>query len=146
MSSSPSPGESEAEFEDTLALMRRVRFDDAFTYKYSAREGTPATRMPADWFLPDDVAQARLERLIEVARAVQAEINRGEVGRVEEVLVEKEARDPGHVLGRTRRNKVVAFPGDPRWIGEYRTVVLETTTGATFAGRLADQPGARVSA
>jgi tRNA-2-methylthio-N6-dimethylallyladenosine synthase len=140
------PGETEEEFEDTLALMRHVRFDDAFTYKYSPREGTPATRMPDDWFLPDEVAQDRLERLIEVARSVQAEINRSEVGRVEEVLVEKPARDAGHVLGRTRRNKVVAFPGDAAWIGQYRTVVLESTTGATFRGRLAGPAGARASA
>jgi tRNA-2-methylthio-N6-dimethylallyladenosine synthase len=140
------PGETEEEFEDTLALMRHVRFDDAFTYKYSPREGTPATRMPDDWFLPDEVAQDRLERLIEVARSVQAEINRSEVGRVEEVLVEKPARDAGHVLGRTRRNKVVAFPGDAAWIGRYRTVVLESTTGATFRGRLAGPAGARASA
>ncbi len=141
------PGETDEAFEGTLELMRRVRFDDAFTYKYSPREGTPATRMPDDWFLPDDVAQQRLERLIAVARGIQAEINAGEVGRVEEVLIEKEARDPGHVLGRTRRNKVVAFPGDSRWIGEYRTVRLESTTGATFAGRLVSEGAqTRVSA
>jgi tRNA-2-methylthio-N6-dimethylallyladenosine synthase len=134
------PGETDAEFQDTLALMRRVRFDDAFTYRYSPREGTPAMRMPASWFVPDDVAQARLEELIRVARGVQAEINHDEVGRVEEVLVEREARTPGHVLGRTRRNKVVAFPGDHAWIGSYRRVVLESTTGATFSGRLAGEP------
>lgn len=128
------PGETDAEFRDTLDLMRTVRFDDAFTYKYSLREGTPATRLPEGDFLPDAVAQARLEELIDVARGIQAEINAGEVGRVEEVLVEKEARDPGHVLGRTRRNKVVAFPGDLSWVGSYRTVVLTATTGATFAG------------
>jgi len=57
------------------------------------------------------------------------------VGRVEEVLVEKEARGEGQILGRTRRNKVVAFPGDPALIGRYTTVVLEETTGATFVGR-----------
>lgn len=136
------PGESDEAFQDTLDLMRRVRFDDAFTYRFSPREGTPATRMPDAWSVPDDVAQKRLEALIEVARGVQAEINRGEVGRVEEVLVEKAARDPGHVLGRTRRNKVVAFPGDTGWIGQYRPVALERTTGATFAGSLTDADAA----
>ncbi len=134
------PDETDAEFRDTLELMRQVRFDDAFTYKYSPRDGTPATRMPREWFVDDAVAQARLEELIEVARGIQSEINHGEVGRVEEVLVEKDARDPGHVLGRTRRNKVVAFPGDPHWFGSYRRVVLDSTTGATFGGRLAHEP------
>lgn len=128
------PGETDAEFRDTLELMRTVRFDDAFTYKYSLREGTPATRLPAGDFVPDDVAQARLEELITVARGIQAEINRSEVGRVEEVLVEKSARDPGSVLGRTRRNKVVAFPGDIAWVGQMHVVKLTSTTGATFAG------------
>ena len=129
------PGETEADFEATLDLIRAVRFDDAYTYRYSPREGTPATRMPADWFLPGDVARARLERLIEVARDVQGQVNRTELGRVEEVLVERKGRDPGQVMGRTRRNKVVAFDGDPSWIGSFRTVVLERTTGATFTGR-----------
>lgn len=134
------PGETEAEFEDTLDLMRTVRFDDAFTYKYSAREGTPATRLPAGDFVDDAVAQSRLERLIEVARGIQAEINVGEVGRVEEVLIEKPARDPGHLLGRTRRNKVVAFPGELAAIGSYRRVRLTSTTGATFVGEAVDDP------
>lgn len=133
------PSETDAQFRDTLDLMRTVRFDDAFTYRFSPREGTPATRMPDAWQVPDAVAQARLEELIDVARGIQAELNRAEVGRVEEVLVEKEARDPGEVLGRTRRNKVVVFPGDPSWIGSYRTVRLTRTTGATFGGECVDE-------
>jgi len=130
------PGENREDFEATLDLMREVRFDDAFTYKFSPREGTPATRMPDAWSVPDDEAQARLEQLIRVARGIQAEINEGEVGRVEEVLVEKEARDPGEVLGRTRRNKAVVFEGGADDIGRYRTVRLARTTGATFAGEV----------
>jgi tRNA-2-methylthio-N6-dimethylallyladenosine synthase len=130
------PGETEAEFQDTLDLMRTVRFDDAFTYKYSLRDGTPATRFPEDQFIDDEIAQARLEELIRVARGIQAEINRGEVGRMESVLIEKEARDPGHLLGRTRRNKVVAFPAEDRGIGEFARVELTGTTGATFTGAL----------
>jgi tRNA-2-methylthio-N6-dimethylallyladenosine synthase len=132
------PGETEAEFEATLELMRAVRFDDAFMYRYSARDGTPATRLPDSDFLSDAVGQARLERLIEVQRGIQAEINRSEVGRVEEVLVERIARSEGDVLGRTERNKVVAFPGDAALIGSFLKVRLEDTTGATFMGRRID--------
>jgi len=131
------PGETEQEYEDTIALMRSVRFDDAFTYKYSRREGTPATRLPVEQFVDEDVAQRRLAELIEVRREVQADINRSEVGRVEEVLVEKEARVAGQMLGRTRRNKVVAFPGDAALVGQYVRVSLDRTTGATFVGRRA---------
>jgi tRNA-2-methylthio-N6-dimethylallyladenosine synthase len=114
--------------------MRAVRFDDAFLYKYSPREGTPATRLPAEDFIAPAEAQARLERLIRVQRAIQAEINRGEVGRIEEVLVERMARSEGDVLGRTGRNKVVAFPGEPSIIGSFVRVRLDGTTGATFTG------------
>ncbi|HET9949661.1 MAG TPA: MiaB/RimO family radical SAM methylthiotransferase, partial [Longimicrobiales bacterium] len=138
------PGETDEEFRETLDLMRRVRFDEAYTYKYSMREGTPASRLPAGDFLPDDVAQARLEELIDVSRAIQAEINRGEVGRVEEVLVEKPGRREGQLLGRTRRNKMVVFDADPSLIGSYAQVRLERTTGATFVGVEVEEPVAAV--
>ncbi len=133
------PGETEEEYEATLDLLREVRFDDAYLYKYSPRDGTPATRLPREQFLPEDVAQARLARVIEVQRAIQAEINRGEVGRVEEVLVERVAKSDGDVLGRTDRNKVVAFPGDASLIGSFLEVRLTGTTGATFVGVPVDQ-------
>lgn len=134
------PGETEAEFRDTLALMETVRFDEAFTYKYSPREGTPATRLPQGDFIDPDVAQARLEALIQVSRRIQAEINRSEVGRVEEVLIERTGRRPRQLLGRTRRGKVVVFDGDARRVGEYTRVSLDETTGATFVGTEVDAP------
>jgi tRNA-2-methylthio-N6-dimethylallyladenosine synthase len=128
------PGETDAEFRDTLALIRSVRFDEAYTYKYSLREGTPAARLPEGDFVAADEAQNRLQELIDVSRAIQAEINVTEVGRVDEVLIEKAGRREGQVLGRTRRNKFVAFDGDATRAGEYTWVELERTTGATFAG------------
>ena len=134
------PGETDDEFRDTLELMRTVRFDEAFTYKYSPREGTPATRLPADQFVPELEAQARLEELIEVSRGIQAEINAREIGRIDEVLIERVGRHSGQILGRTRRNKVVAFDGDSERIGCYAYVGLETTTGATFSGKETSQP------
>jgi len=134
------PGETDEEFEATLELMRDVRFDDVFTYKYSLREGTPASRLPAEDFIDPRVSQERLERLIEVTRGIQAEINARDVGRVVEVLVEKEARRDGELLGRTRKNKVVVFPAGPELIGSYQTVRLERTTGATFVGTLVVDP------
>lgn len=139
------PGETEEEYEATLNLMREVRFDDAFLYKYSLREGTPATRLPEADFVPEAVGQARLERLIRVQRAIQAEINESEVGRVEEVLVERMAKSQGDVLGRTGRNKVVAFPGESGLIGTFQHVRLERTTGATFVGTRVDEGRVRVA-
>ncbi|MBE22708.1 MAG: tRNA (N6-isopentenyl adenosine(37)-C2)-methylthiotransferase MiaB [Gemmatimonadetes bacterium] len=132
------PGESEDQFEDTLDLLRQVRFDDAYTYKYSLRDGTPATRFPESDFLSNEEAQIRLTKLIEVHRSIQNDINKGEVGRIEEVLVEKKGRETSQVLGRTRRNKVVAFNASSEIIGTYHQVLLTGTTGATFIGELAN--------
>jgi tRNA-2-methylthio-N6-dimethylallyladenosine synthase len=134
------PGETDEEYEATLALMRTVRFDDAFLYKYSLREGTPATRLPRSTFVDDSVAQDRLQRLIDLHRSIQNEINVAEVGHVEEVLVEREAKSAGDMLGRTGRYKSVAFPGDASLIGQYVTVRLTSTTGATFRGVRVDSP------
>jgi tRNA-2-methylthio-N6-dimethylallyladenosine synthase len=128
------PGEGEEDFRATIDLMREVRFDDAFLYRFSPRDGTPATRFPEEDFVEDEVAQRRLEAIIELHRGIQREINESEVGSVREVLVEDEARSDGDVLGRTESNKVVAFPGREEEIGRYLEVRLEETTGATFRG------------
>jgi len=128
------PGETDPEFEETLSLMRRIRFDDAYLYKYSLRAGTPATRLPDTDFVAERVASSRLERLIELHRAIQLDIAQSEVGEKKEVLVERRARSEGDVLGRTEENKVVAFGGSPDLIGQYVDVRLTGTTGATFTG------------
>lgn len=130
------PGETVEEFEETLDVIRTVRFDDAYTYRYSPRDGTPAMNLPAEDFVPPEEGQERLARLIEVHREIQAQINSTEVGRTESVLVEKVARGRGQILGRTRRNKVVAFAGSAEMIGTYQSVRLTDTTGATFVGEL----------
>jgi tRNA-2-methylthio-N6-dimethylallyladenosine synthase len=136
------PGESDAEFRNTLAVLEEIRFDDAFTYRFSPRDGTPATRFPEEERVPEAEARARLDELILLTRRIQREINESEVGRVEEVLVEREGKEVGFLLGRTRRNKVVVFPGCEELLGCYRPVELARTTGATFAGFLADPGGA----
>jgi tRNA-2-methylthio-N6-dimethylallyladenosine synthase len=130
------PGETDSEFRDTLSVLERVRFDDAFTYRFSPREGTPATRFPPDELIPENEGRARLEELIELTRGIQREINEGEVGRVDEVLVENKGREDGFMLGRTRRNKVAVFPREDAQLGSYQTVELTRTTGATFVGSL----------
>ncbi len=131
------PGETEEEYQATLDLMRTVRYDDAYLYRYSPRDGTPATRLPQEQFVSDEVGQARLEKLIEVHRQIQLEINRAQVGRVEDVLVEKEGRRGG-LQGRTDGNKVVTFEGPASLIGSFTQVRLTSTSGATFTGELAE--------
>ncbi|HYT04413.1 MAG TPA: tRNA (N6-isopentenyl adenosine(37)-C2)-methylthiotransferase MiaB [Gemmatimonadales bacterium] len=124
------PGETEEDFQETLSLVEQVGFDDAYTFKYSPREGTPATRLKDH--VPDDTAGERLERLIAVARRLARRRNVGLVGTVQEVLVEGHAKRGGLLQGRTRRNKVALFPGPAEWIGSYRRVRLTGTTGSTF--------------
>ena len=129
------PGETDDDFEQTIGFLGEIGFDEAFTYRYSVRPGTPATRFPREWFIPEDMARERLDRLIGATRSVQAEINQREVGRVEEILIERLAKSEGMVLGRTRRNKAVVVPGTRADIGSYVTVRLVRTTGATFIAR-----------
>lgn len=128
------PGEEGSDFDATLDLVREVRYDDAFTFRYSPREGTPSTRMKEEWDVPDEVAQERLERLIELVREIAAEKNLAKVGTTAEVLVEKRAKRGELLQSRTETNKVVLVPGPEEWIGRYLKVALTGTTGATFTG------------
>jgi tRNA-2-methylthio-N6-dimethylallyladenosine synthase len=128
------PGETEEEFAETLSAVREVRFDDAFTFKFSPREGTAATRLPLSLSVPDDVASDRLARLIEVVRAGAREKNLRLLGSRYEVLVEKAARRGELLQARTRDFKTVLVPGDEALIGRYLTVELTGTTGSTFTG------------
>jgi tRNA-2-methylthio-N6-dimethylallyladenosine synthase len=128
------PGERDADFEDTLDLVRQVRYDDAYTFKYSPREGTPSTRMPEDWTVPEAVAQERLERLIEQVRSIAAERNLAQVGQTVEVLVEKRAKRGELLQTRSEQNKAILIEGPEDWIGRYLRVRLTGTTGATFTG------------
>ena len=126
------PGETEAQFEETLTLVTDADVDDAYTFKYSVREGTPAVRLRDH--VPDDVASARLERLIEAVRANTRRKNVARVGEVHEVLVERPARRGDLMLGRTRTNQLVLLDLPPSAAGDYHTCRLTGTTGSTFTG------------
>jgi tRNA-2-methylthio-N6-dimethylallyladenosine synthase len=126
------PGETEAQFEETLTLVTDADFDDAYTFKYSVREGTPAARLRDH--VADDVASARLERLIEAVRANARRKNVARVGEVHEVLVERPARRGELMLGRTRTNQLVLLDLPHTAAGEYHTCRLTGTTGSTFTG------------
>jgi tRNA-2-methylthio-N6-dimethylallyladenosine synthase len=127
------PGETDRDFEETLAVVAEVRFDSAFTFVYSPRRGTEAAEMRDQ--VPDDVKGARLERLVEVVQRIAAERNVQRVGRVEEVLVEGPSRtDPALRRGRTRRNTTVNFEGSAA-AGELVGVLVEGATSTTLRGR-----------
>jgi tRNA-2-methylthio-N6-dimethylallyladenosine synthase len=126
------PGETDEQFEQTISLVAEADFDDAYTFKYSLREGTPAVRLGDH--ISDADASARLARLIEVVRANARRKNGTRVGGVYEVLVERPAKRGELMLGRTRSNHLVLLELPPTSVGEYQQVRLTGTTGSTFTG------------
>jgi tRNA-2-methylthio-N6-dimethylallyladenosine synthase len=126
------PGETEADFEQTLEVADAVGYDGAFTFIYSPRRGTEAATLPDQ--IAHDVKVARLERLVEVIQRRAHERGQRFVGRTLEVLVEGPSRtDPSRVRGRSRQNKVVNFSGlgSP---GQLIDVQINSATSQTLAG------------
>jgi tRNA-2-methylthio-N6-dimethylallyladenosine synthase len=127
------PGETEEDYEATLAVIEEVRYDSAFTFVYSPRAGTEAAAMPDQ--IPEQVKRERIEHLVEVVQRVAAERNAQRVGGVEEVLVEGPSRtDPALLRGRTRRNTTVNFTGFAQ-PGDLVDVLVEGSTSTTLRGR-----------
>ncbi len=128
------PGEDDDDFDETMSAVFEAGFDDAFTFKFSLREGTPAARMRPEDTVSDGVASERLRRLIGLVRLISREHNLQLLGTRREVLVERSARRGELLQGRTRDFKTVLIPGDESLVGQYLTVELTGTTGSTFTG------------
>jgi tRNA-2-methylthio-N6-dimethylallyladenosine synthase len=126
------PGETEADFQQTVELIGEADLDDAYTFQYSVREGTPAVRLRDH--VADSLAAARLRRLIEAVRLNVRRKNIARVGQTHEVLVERPAKRGDLMLGRTRTNHLVLLDLPQTAAGEYHTVRLTGTTGSTFTG------------
>lgn len=127
------PGETEADFEDTLSLVETCRFDAAFTFIYSPRAQTAAARLPGR--PAEAVARERLEQLVDLVQRLGKERNEAMLGRVVEVMVERMSRHTsGEVMGRTRGHKPVNFPSaaEP---GSLVMVELLEATSTSFRGR-----------
>lgn len=130
--------ETEEDHQSTLDLFRRVRYDYAYMFKYSLREGTYAARHLAD-DIPDDVKTRRLNEIIALQGQIALENNRTEVGREYEVLVEGEShRSKERLFGRNSQNKVLVFDRRDAIPGTYRTVRVTDCTAATLLGELVD--------
>jgi tRNA-2-methylthio-N6-dimethylallyladenosine synthase len=126
------PGETEDDFARTLQLVEEVRYDSAFTFIYSPRQGTEAAGLPDQ--VADSVKHDRLERLVGVVQRIARERNRERVGGVEEVLVEGPSRsEPELLRGRTRRNTTVNFAGSAV-PGALTGVLIEGATSTTLRG------------
>ena len=128
------PGETDADFEDTLSLYDEIGYDHAFTFVFSPRRGTEAARM--DDQVPDEVKKERIQRLVDLVQHHAALRNQALIGTVQEVLVEGPSRtDPDVLRGRTRGNKAVNFHGDAA-AGDLVDVVIDRSTSQTLAGRV----------
>lgn len=132
------PGESDKDFEDTMALIETLGYDTSFSFIYSARPGTPASDLTDD--VPMDVKQARLQRLQKRIVEMAAEISRSMVGTRQTVLVDRPARkDPKQISGRTENNRVVNFDGDHALIGQFVDVEITEALPNSLRGVLLEQ-------
>lgn len=136
------PGETEEDFQETLSAVREIGFMDAFTFKFSAREGTPATRMPESETVSDEVSGDRLLRLVGTVRAMSRDVNLGLLGSRHEILIEKPAKRGDLLQGRTRDFRTILVAGDASLIGTYMHVEITGTTGHTFTGAAVAQRAA----
>ncbi|MBR6171708.1 MAG: tRNA (N6-isopentenyl adenosine(37)-C2)-methylthiotransferase MiaB [Eubacterium sp.] len=126
------PGETEEDIDDTIDVVRRAAFDQAFTFIYSPRTGTPAAAMEQ---LPEDVVKARFQRLLDVVNEVAHRRCGRFEGTVKQLLVEEENDQiPGYVTGRTEENLLVHFPGEKSLIGQYIPVLLKESKGFYYIG------------
>ncbi len=132
------PGETEEDFEETLDVVRKVRFDSAFTFIYSKRTGTPAATMENQ--VPEDVVKNRFDRLLKEVQEISAEVCGRDVHTVQTVLVEEvNDHSPELVTGRMSNNTIVHFPGDASLIGKLVDVYLEESKGFYYMGRQTDR-------
>ena len=118
------PGETDDDFEQTLDLVRQVRFDSAYTFIYNTRQGTPASKMAEQ--VPEENKRQRIQTLIRLQNGISLEKNREYVGSTEEILVEgKKVKDELYLCGRNRGGKMVFFPGEESLIGQIVPVKIE---------------------
>ena len=129
------PGETEAEFEETLSLLEEVRFDSLFTFIYSRREGTRAASLPDP--VSREEKQRWFDRLLEVQNRISREKNAEYVGRTVQVLLDGRSEDPNYDLtGRTEGFKLVHLHGDPARIGEYAMAEIDRSSTWALFGRV----------
>ena len=130
------PGETEQDFQETLDLVRKVRYDSAFTFIYSRRTGTPAANMEDQ--VPEDVVKDRFQRLLKEVQDIASEVCAVHEGTTQEALVESlSEHDPSMVTGRLSNNLLVHFPGGEELIGKLVPVYLKECKGFYYLGELA---------
>jgi tRNA-2-methylthio-N6-dimethylallyladenosine synthase len=138
------PGETEQDFERTMALINEIGFDHSFSFIYSRRPGTPAAELPDD--VPLRVKQARLARLQHAINDSAQRISRQMVGTLQRVLVDRPSRkDPKELAGRTENNRVVNFVGPATLIGQFVELRITAANPNSLRGELADDCSAEAA-
>ena len=125
------PGESDEDFEDTMDVLEKVRFDQLFSFKYSPRPHTAAAEYEDQ--VPDEIASDRLTRLQARHREIQEEIMHSRVGKIEEVYFE-ELKSGGKVAGRTATGRLTIVDGSEELLGQIKDVKIERATLTTLFG------------
>ena len=129
------PGETEEDFEETLDVVRKVRYDSVYSFIYSKRTGTPAARMENQ--VPEDVVKERFARLLDVIHEISTEITDAKEGEIVEALMEEvNDHDENLITGRLSSNAVVHCPGDKSLIGKICKVKLTESKGFYFMGEI----------
>ena len=137
------PGETEADFEETMALVREVEYTQAFSFKYSPRPGTPAAER--DDRVTEEVAAERLSRLQRLLDVQKRRFNASLVGRTLPVLFERHGRHPGQIAGRTPYMQWLHVEGDEALIGTVAEAIVTDASPNGLAGMLASGTGASTS-
>jgi tRNA-2-methylthio-N6-dimethylallyladenosine synthase len=138
------PGETDQDFEHTMALIEEIGFDHSFSFIYSRRPGTPAAELPDD--VPLSVKQARLAKLQQTINDSAQRISRQMVGTVQRVLVDRPSRkNPDEIAGRTENNRVVNFVGSADLIGQFVDLRITMANPNSLRGELLDTPVAAVN-
>ncbi len=129
------PGETDEDFEKTLELVEKVRFDYAYTFLYSRRTGTPAARKEEQ--VSEEIKKARFDALLELQNRISKEINDTLLGQTVEVLVEGLSKNSNQMLtGRTGTNKIVNFKGSLDLTGRLVNILIEDTGTWSLEGRI----------
>ena len=134
------PGETDRDFEDTLALVRQVNYASAFSFMYSPRPGTPAAAMAAQ--VPDAVARERLHALQTLLFEQQTAFNASQAGRTLPVLFERKGRNPGQAIGRSPYLQSVHVENGEHLLGQIVAVEIESGQQNSLAGRIVEQKAA----
>jgi tRNA-2-methylthio-N6-dimethylallyladenosine synthase len=136
------PGETDAEFEQTLELLEQLEYDEIFSFTYSPRPQTVSAKVYAD-DVPPDIKKERLSRVQTLQQGISLAKNRRRIGEVEEILVEGRSKlKSGQVMGRTRGNRIVNLAGDEKLIGR---LVRARIVGATANSLLGEMSSDRTS-